>query len=263
MLAEAESFVANLLDRSTIGKQADLVERDPLAAGEGFSHRIRIAGFDTDDAGLRAQALDVGGNPGDEAATADGAEHGVDRLRMGAEDFHADRALTGNHVRIVKRMDEGEPLLLFKLDGVGIGIGVGFTSEHHFGAACLDRLNLDLRRGAGHHDHGARAEAGGSERHTLGMVAGRSADHATGERRCGQLGHLVVSTTQLEAEHRLHVLALEQQTIVDARRQIVGEFERGLDRDLVHVGVEDAFEIVRRGVHGSLGRQQKRLTVTA
>jgi hypothetical protein len=48
------------------------------------------------------------------------------------------------------------------------------------------------------------------QRHALGMVAGRGADHAALALRRRQVGDLVVGAAQLEAEHRLHVLALEQ-----------------------------------------------------
>ena len=44
--------------------------------------------------------------PRDQAAAADRDEDRVDRARALAQDLHADRALPGDHVRIVVRMDE-------------------------------------------------------------------------------------------------------------------------------------------------------------
>ena len=49
-----------------------------------------------------------------------------------------------------------------------------------------------------------------AERHALRMVAGRGADHAARGHGRGQVRDLVVGAAQLEGEHRLQVLALEQ-----------------------------------------------------
>ena len=51
-------------------------------------------------------ALHVGGDAGDQAAAADRHEDRVDRARVLAQDLHADRALPGDHVRIVVRVHE-------------------------------------------------------------------------------------------------------------------------------------------------------------
>ena len=39
---------------------------------------------------------------------------------MLAQDLHADRALAGDHVRIVERVHEGEPLLSLQLQRVRV-----------------------------------------------------------------------------------------------------------------------------------------------
>ena len=112
-LAQAEGFLADVLDRRAVGEQADLLEADALALGQRLRHGIGVDGLDADDLDFRAQALDVGGDAGDQPAAADAAEHGVDRpvvARVLAQDFHADGALAGDHVGIVEGMDEGELL---------------------------------------------------------------------------------------------------------------------------------------------------------
>jgi hypothetical protein len=93
--------------------------------------------------------------------------------------------------------------------------------QHDLAAQRLDRVDLELRRGDRHHDHGARAELA---RHgdALGMVAGRGADHAPLELFRAQMRHLVVGAAQLEAEHRLLVLALEQHLVVQAAAEVFG-----------------------------------------
>jgi hypothetical protein len=54
--------------------------------------------------------LDVGGDAGDQPAAADRHEHRVERTRELAQDLHADRALAGDHVRVVVGMHEAHAL---------------------------------------------------------------------------------------------------------------------------------------------------------
>jgi hypothetical protein len=67
--------------------------------------------------------------------------------------------------------------------------------------------------------------------------------------RCagGQVGDLVVGAAQLEAEHRLHVLALEQDPVAAARRQDGRQLQRRFDGHVIDAGVEDFFEVVHDG----------------
>ena len=115
-------------------------------------------------------------------------------------------------------------------------------------AARLDRGDLDVRRGHRHHDRRRAAEPLRRERDALRVVAGGRRDHAARAFGRGQVRHLVVGAAQLEREHRLLVLALEQHAVAQAMRQRHREVERGLDRDVVDLRVEDLAEIVDR--HG-------------
>ena len=56
--------------------------------------------------------------------------------------------------------------------------------------------------------------------------------------------HLVVRAAQLEREHRLQVLALEEQAVAEARESARRELERRLDRDVVDARLQDPLEIV-------------------
>jgi hypothetical protein len=58
------------------------------------------------------------------------------------------------------------------------------------------------------------------------------------------VGDLVVGAAQLEAEHRLHVLALEQDAVAAARGKVEAQVERRFDRHVIDAGVEDFFEVV-------------------
>jgi hypothetical protein len=168
----------------------------------------------------------------------------VDRLGVLAQDLHADGALAGDHVGVVVGVDEGELLGFFELDGVGVGVGVALAGQHHFAAVALDGVDLDRRGGGGHDDHGAGAEPLGRQRDALGVVAGGGADDPALEHRRAEVGHLVVGPAQLEAEHRLHVLALQEDRVVDARRQVGCRVEGRLDGHVVHLGGEDLLQVV-------------------
>ena len=57
------------------------------------------------------------------------------------------RALPGNHHRVVERRDPGEALLLRQLRFVKIR-----AVEQHFPAKTAHRVDFDIRRGNRHHD---------------------------------------------------------------------------------------------------------------
>jgi hypothetical protein len=62
-LAEAEGLLADVLDRSTVGEQADMVETDTLAGLERARHGVGVDGFDADDSGLRPTRLMYAATP--------------------------------------------------------------------------------------------------------------------------------------------------------------------------------------------------------
>ena len=182
--------------------------------------------------------------PGDQPAAADRDEHRVDRPRALAQDLHADGALPGDHVRVVVGMHEGQAALALEFHGVAVGVRIAVAMQHHLRAARRHRVHLDLRRGHRHHDHRAAAELLRRERDALRVVARARRDHALGQLRRRQVGHLVVRAAQLEREHRLQVLALEQQAVAQAPRQHGRQFERRFDRHVVDARLQDAFEII-------------------
>ena len=69
-----------------------------------------------------------------------------------------------------------------------------------------------------------------------------------------QVRHLVVRAAQLEREHRLLVLALQQHAVAEPARQRRRELERRLDRDVVDLRGQDLLQIVDG--HGERGEQR-------
>ena len=87
-----------------------------------------------------------------------------------------DGALAGDHVGVVERMDEGQALLALQRQRVRVGVGVAVAVQHHLAAERLHGVDLELRRGHRHHDHGAAAQ-------TLGAPARRPAHGCRPTRR--------------------------------------------------------------------------------
>ena len=94
------------------------------------------------------------------------------------QDFHGDRTLSGDHVRIVERVHEHQPALAGELDGALVGLIVIVAVQHDFAAQIGDRLHLDFRRRQRHDDERGDAARARTERHALGVVAGGGANHA-------------------------------------------------------------------------------------
>ena len=118
--------------------------------------------------------------------------------------------------------------------------------QYHLAAKRTHRINLDLRRGDRHDDHGPRAQLARAQRHALRMIARRRADHAFFQLRRAQMSHLVVSPAQLEAEHRLLVFALEQHRVPQPLAEIARFFKRRLASHVVHPRRQNFFQVVGR-----------------
>ena len=163
---------------------------------------------------------------------------------MLAQDLHRDRALPGDHVRVVERVHEREVLRLLQLERMGVGLVEALAVEHGLATQRAHRGDLQLGRDHGHHDHGPRAQHARAERDPLGVVPGRGRDHSFREQVRREACELVVGAANLEAEDRLLVLALQQQLVAEPRRQLGGVVERRLGRDVVDARGEDALEVV-------------------
>src|SRR3954453_21619346 len=122
----------------------------------------------------------------------------------------ADRALAGDDERIVERVNERDPGLVRELVTMRFRVRVSVAAEDDFSAHVADGVDLDLRGGLRHDDQGADAEMARRERHSLGVVAGARGDDSGGAFRRRQVRDVAVRATDLEAEDRLQIFALEE-----------------------------------------------------
>ena len=173
---------------------------------------------------------------------------------MLAQDFHRDGALPGDHVRVVEGVHEGQALLALQVQGMLVGVRVALAMQHHLAAQAPHGIDLHLRCGDGHHDDGLAPQLARTQRHALRMVAGRRADHTALELRGRELGHLVVGAAQLEAEHRLGVLTLQQHLVAQPLRQGLGRLQRGLLGHVIDARIQHAAQVVVGGLLRHRGR---------
>ena len=167
-----------------------------------------------DDFDARANLFDECGDACRQSAAADGDEDGVDVVGTLAHDFHADCALSGNHVGVVKRGNVGQFFFFCQFHRVIIGIVVGNAFEDDFAASAFDGVDFDLGRGFGHNDDGAAAQTLCRKCDALCVVACAGGDDAAGERFFWQLRHFVVRAANFEGKHGLQVFAFEQDVVV-------------------------------------------------
>ncbi len=219
LAAQAERLLAHLPDRDAVREDADAVEHHAFLGAHRIVHGSRVDGFDADDPDLRVQEFRVDGDAGDEPAATHGHEDRVDVAARLAQDFHRDGALPRDDVRVIEGMHEREIALAHDGLRVFVGAVVVVAVQHHLAAEVAHGAHLDGRRSQRHHDGRGDAAALRRQRHALRMIAGRGADDPALCHRIGQVRDLVVGTAQLEREHRLQVLALEQHGVADAPGQ--------------------------------------------
>ena len=161
-----------------------------------------------------------------------------------SHDFHSDRSLPGNHLRVIEGVDEGETLLQTASLGFLGTLVIGLTMQNHLTTKGPNRSRLHLRCGAGHHDHRTTAESASTEGDALGVVAGARRDHATTEFISRQLGHPVVSAPELEGKDWLQVLSLQPDAVLQPPAQIGCWIQWCLPRDVIDARTEDPLQIV-------------------
>ena len=191
--AIAKVQLAHLAHGDAVGEDADVVERHAPARLQRAVHRVGLERLDADrPARPASQRLDVAGDAGDQSAAADGHEHGRQRPLALAQDLLADRALPGDHQRVVERVDERSRRSRRQLVAAHLGVGVAVAAQHDLGAELAHRLDLDLGRGPRHHDHGADAELARRVGDALRVVAGAGRDDAARALGLGQVRDAVV-----------------------------------------------------------------------
>src|SRR3569832_572494 len=241
---DAKRLFADLPHGHAVGEDAHLIQHHALLALQRAIQGRRIIGLDADDLHLGIERLHITRHTRDETAAAHRHDDRVQRRLMLTQYLHRHRALARDHLRVVVGMDEHHALFIGELDRADIGLVVCVAVQHRLRAELAHRLHLDVGRGARHDDERLDAEAVRRQRHPLRMVAGRRGDHAARTLLRTHVHDLVIGAAQLEGEHGLQVLALQQHVIAHTLGQAAHHIERRLYRHVVDPRLENFFEII-------------------
>jgi hypothetical protein len=131
-------------------------------------------------------------------------------------DLASDRALTGDHIRVGKRMHELEPVLFGQPDSVRVRVVVGLSMQDDLAAKRSDGLGLDRCRALGHHDQRPDPQPSCCQGNALGVIAGRTADDALAEACGGDVGQTILRSAALERKDRLQVFPLQEDLVIQS-----------------------------------------------
>ena len=173
-----------MLHRHPVGKKPHVGELHPASSRQRLRHRRGVDRFDAHHPDLGPHSLDIGCDTRNESSTTHGHENRIDRPLLLAQDFHADRTLARDYLRIVVRMHEASAARLGHLERFIVRIAVRIPVQDHFGATALDRVNLDRRRGYRHHDRCLACKTLCGKSNTLRMIPGRRGNDAAVTLRC-------------------------------------------------------------------------------
>ncbi len=225
LVAQAEGLLADALDRHPVSKQRDPIQIDRLAGRQRGLEAGGALRLHPDHLHIRQQLLDIDRHPGGQPATAHRHEH-VGEVGILLQQLLADSALPGDHLDVVKRRDQGVALQLGEAATLAISLVEAVAKQHDVAALTAYRIDLDVRRGLGHHDDRLDAELGGRQGDPLSVVASRGGYDAARLLLLGQGSDLVVGAAQLEGVDRLQILPLQADMVAEP----LGEFLQGLQR---------------------------------
>ena len=94
------------------------------------------------------------------------------------QNLHGNRALAGDHVRVIKGVDENQASLAGQFGGMLEGLVVVIAMQNDLAAEIGDGLNFDFRCGQRHHYDGRDAPCARRQRNPLRVIARRGADDA-------------------------------------------------------------------------------------
>ena len=163
------------------------------------------------------------------------------------EELAGNCSLSGDDIGIIVGRDESEALLLREALRLGIGLVEAAAEEHGVAAEALNCVNLDVRGGLRHDDGGLDAELLSGKGAALGMVACGCCDDSLLLGLLWKLRDLVVGTAELEGVHRLQVLPLEEDGVVETLGKLLELLQRRYHRYIVNRRKQDLAQILCTG----------------
>ena len=208
LLCIREDLLTHPLHCSTVGNRVRTVQRDRLACRQSRRHTRRLSRLHTDDLDLGIQHLRKRGNTRDQSTA---AYRNQDIIHSGVflYDLHGNTSLSRRDVFIVKRMNEGVPILFCQLPCILTGIVIDVSVQDNLRAVILRAVHLDQRSHRRHDDHHFAAELLSRIGDSLCMVACRSRDQTFLPRLIAHRTDLIISAAHLVGACLLHILRLQ------------------------------------------------------
>ena len=145
---------------------------------------------------------------GNKPAAANGDDHSL-RIAHLFQDFKADGALPGDHLIVVKRMDEGCSCFLLAAHGSLVSVIIRAVDKADLRAQAFCGFNLADGRAVRHKDYAFCALPRGGKRNALRMVPRAAGDDAGALLLVGELADFVISAAQLETAGHLQVFGFQ------------------------------------------------------
>src|SRR5581483_678484 len=168
-------------------------------------------------------------------------------------DLEAERALSGDELRIVEGVNVGVAALGDELLGLLVRVVPDLPVQHDLGAVGLRRGDFRRRRVLRHAHDGMNAVNLRGERDTLRMIAGRRTDHAAALLLLRQIRELVERAADLVRAGLLEDLRFQP----DVEAGPLAEDPRGEERRLVDVARDDGAGALEVGA-GEAGHRLNR-----
>ena len=151
MTQQLEWLLTQHRHREPVGERRGKRDGHRLAGRERCREAGRVLGLDADHRDVRAQRLHGRSHPGEKPAAAHRNDDRLDRRQL-LEDFERHRALAGDDLLIVERVDEREPFALCDLGGLRARLSEIGAVEDDGRTERAAIGDLDQRRELRHHD---------------------------------------------------------------------------------------------------------------
>ena len=185
-------------------------------------------GLHADDFDLRVDRLRADRHARYQPAAADRNDEHVEVRRL-RQHFEPERALPGDHRRIVERMHQRQMSTTPLFERKRARFVELAAEQNHFRIEHTRLLDFCVRRRPRHHDAGRNAEPAAMVRNRLRVVAGRHRDHAaTALFRC-QIQQAIQRAAFFERRRELMIFELQINLRAGQRRQRFRMFERRQD----------------------------------
>ena len=198
--------LAGRLDRNAFGQRVTAAR--PLVDRHRRVHRREQFGLHSDHLDLRLHCLGYGGHAAHQPAATDRHDQAVEIVLLG-EHLERHRALPRRNQRVVERVDEGQPALLFEFTRMRIGFVESLAMEDDLPANAFGLHHLHARGGLRHHDRDRDPQPSAVIAEPLRVVAGRGCNYAARLLLVAQVEQGVERAALLVSGSELVVLELE------------------------------------------------------